>query len=128
MKFQLNVYGAPWSGNSASQAIRLAHNLLKEGHEILRVFFFFDGVYHGLLTQSPASDEFPLLQQWQQLSEQNVELLLCIAASANRGILNDQEAERYAQPISTMAPQFELTGLGQWASGFHDADRIVTFK
>lgn len=128
MKFQLNVYGSPWSGNSAEQALAFAQQLQAEKHQILRVFFFFDGVYHGLLTQSPASDEFQLLNRWQALADQNVELLLCIAASANRGILNDEEARRHDQPIGTMATGFSLAGLGQWASGFHDADRIITFK
>ncbi|EAR09673.1 sulfurtransferase complex subunit TusD [Reinekea blandensis] len=128
MKFQINVYGAPWTGNSARSAQQFIQHSLDSGHDIARVFFFFDGVYHGLNTQSPASDEFDLLSQWQALSDRGVELLLCIAASANRGLLDDAEAKRYDKSAITVARGFSLTGLGQWASGFHDADRLITFK
>lgn len=128
MIFQLNIYAAPWSSNSAEKAIAFAQQALSDGHEVKRIFFFFDGVYHGLKTQSPASDEFNLLTAWQQLADQGIELLLCIAAAANRGVLNKTEAQRYEQNTFTAADCFEVTGLGQWASGFADVDRILSFK
>ena len=128
MNFQINIYGAPWSSNAAIDAIALINQVKKEEHIIKRVFFFFDGVYQGLNSQSPSSDEFDLVGAWQTIAEQKTELLLCIAASANRGVLSDEEAKRYDHPTSTLAPFFEVTGLGQWASGFHDVDRIITFK
>jgi tRNA 2-thiouridine synthesizing protein D len=128
MRIQVNVYSAPWSNQSSIDALEFIHEALQQGHEVSRVFFFFDGVYHGLRSQSPASDEFNFLEKWQQLSENGVELQLCIAASANRGILDDNEAQRYEQNITTIAPCFVLAGLGQWATGFHDSDKIMTFK
>lgn len=128
MKIQVNVYGSPWSGNSAEKATQFIHSALAKGHEIKRVFFYFDGVYHGLKTQSPATDEFPLLAYWQQISEQNIDLFLCIAAASNRGVLNEEEATRQGHKEITASDIFEITGLGQWASGFHDVDRLVTFK
>lgn len=128
MKFQINVYGSPWSGNSARRAQHFIQQCLDDRHEVIRVFFFFDGVYHGLRTQSPASDEFDLLGHWQSLAASGTELLLCIAASANRGLLDETEAKRYDQDTVTIADGFVLTGLGQWASGFHDADQLITFK
>lgn len=128
MKFQINVYGSPWSTQTAEQAQTFAKSVLANGHELNRIFFFFDGVYHGLKTQAPASDEPAQLEHWQELKRQGVDLILCIAASANRGLLNEEEAQRYDKDISTVDSAFELSGLGQWASGFHDADRIVSFK
>ena len=127
MVLQINIYGAPWSSNAAIDAIALINQALLEGQQIKRVFFFFDGVYHGMQSQSPASDEFDLLSSWQHIADQNVELLLCIAASANRGVLTETEAKRY-DTFRTVAPFFEVTGLGQWASGFHDVNRIISFK
>lgn len=128
MDFQLNIYSPPWSSNGASEAIAFANQAQRDGHTVKRVFFFFDGVYHGLVSQAPASDEPDLLQQWRELADNGVELLLCIAASANRGVLNASEAERYQKSIATVADCFEITGLGQWASGFNDADRILSFR
>jgi tRNA 2-thiouridine synthesizing protein D len=128
MKIQINVYGSPWSGNSAEQATAFIKQALAQGHHIRRVFFYFDGVYHGLKTQSPATDEFNLLARWKDIAAQNVDLFLCIAAATNRGVLNDEESKRQGHSVSTVADFFEITGLGQWASGFHDVDRIMTFK
>ncbi len=128
MIFQVNIYGSPWSSNAAIDAIALVEQAIKAGHTIKRVFFYFDGVYHGLNSQSPASDEYDLLNAWQGIADQNIELLLCIAAAANRGVLTEQEAIRHTQPVGTVASCFEITGLGQWAAGFHDVDRIISFK
>jgi tRNA 2-thiouridine synthesizing protein D len=128
MRFQLNVYGAPWAANNAADVRCFVEAAWTAGHDIARVFFFFDGVYHGLLSQSPASDEANPLAYWQSLALADVDLLLCIAAASNRGVLDEAESRRYQQSLTTSAPCFELTGLGQWAAGFHDVDRIITFK
>ncbi|WP_320824974.1 sulfurtransferase complex subunit TusD [Reinekea sp.] len=128
MRFQLNVYGSPWAANNAADVRCFIEAAWSAGHDIARVFFFFDGVYHGLISQSPASDEPNPLAYWQALAQANVDLLLCIAAATNRGVLDEAESRRYQQTVTTSAPFFELTGLGQWAVGFHDVDRIITFK
>jgi tRNA 2-thiouridine synthesizing protein D len=128
MKFQLNIYGSPLGSNAAYQALKFAHLCLEKKHSILRCFFYYDAVYAGLLTQSPSSDEINMLNNWQKLSVTGTPLFLCIAAATNRGILDEAESKRYNQPAATADSCFELTGLGQWASGFADADRIITFK
>ena len=128
MKFQINVYGTPWSGNSAFDACDFITEAIAAGHRVQRVFFFFDGVYHGLRSQAPASDEPDVLNAWKTIADAGVELLLCIAASANRGLLNKTEAERYDKDIATVDDIFQVTGLGQWASGFHDCDRMIEFR
>lgn len=125
---QVNIYGAPWSSQGGIDAVSFIHHAIKQGNTIKRVFFFFDGVYHGISSQSPASDEFPFLHEWQKIRNLGVELLCCIAASANRGVLSSAEAQRYEQPHPTLADYFELAGLGQWASGPLDCDHIITFK
>lgn len=128
MKFQLNVYGSPWLSNCAEDVVCFANTVLNEGHSISRVFFYFDGVYHGLITQSPASDEFDLLAAWQSLADKGIDLFLCIAAATNRGVLSEEEMNLNNKDVATVSSCFEITGLGQWASGFHDSDRIVSFK
>lgn len=127
MKFQINIYGSPWQTNASSDAIDFADQLLKNGHTLSRCFFFMEGVYCGLKSQSPSSDEIDLLGRWQQLAKQDVSLLICVAAAANRGVLNTEEAARY-ENISTLADGFDVVGLGQWAAGFTDSDKIVSFK
>lgn len=129
MNIQLNLYQAPWHHVSHQDALAFARASMARGGRIERVFFFMDAVYVGLTSQSPASDETDLRQAWVDLAaESGCELLLCIAASANRGLLNDTEAERYQSPISTVAEPFQLVGLGQWALGYGEADKVVSFR
>ena len=127
MNIQINVYGSPWSTNAAGDAFSFI-NQVQGLHSIARVFFYYDGVYNGLESQSPASDEVDTLTRWQTVSEQGIELILCIAAATNRGILDSAEAKRYNKPSETMAKCFTLSGLGQWARGFRDCDRVINFK
>ncbi|TCS42495.1 sulfurtransferase complex subunit TusD [Reinekea marinisedimentorum] len=128
MKYQLNVYGSPLGSNAAREALQFAQLCLNRNHIVVRCFFYFDAVYTGLSAQSPSSDELDLLAGWQGLAANNIPLFLCIAAATNRGVMDETEAQRYEQPMATADRCFELTGLGQWASGFVDADRIITFK
>lgn len=128
MRFQLNVYGSPWSSNAALDAQCFCESLLVNQDDIARVFFFFDGIYNGIASQSPAADEAQILQNWRNIHQRGVSLFLCIAASANRGVLNAEEAQRYDQSVTSVDPSFEVTGLGQWARGFHDVDRMVSFR
>ncbi|WP_028669755.1 sulfurtransferase complex subunit TusD [Saccharospirillum impatiens] len=129
MNLQLNLYQAPWHHVSHRDALAFARASLARGDRIERVFFFMDAVYIGLTSQSPASDEVDMRQAWLDLAaDAGCELLLCIAASANRGLLNDAEAERYQSPITTVAEPFQLVGLGQWALGYGDSDKVVSFR
>lgn len=124
MNIQICIHSAPYASNTAFDALSFAKRAISQGHTIKRVFFYFDGVYHGLLTQSPSSDEYALPSEWQALAEMGVPLQLCIAASTLRGI---QETDSDNQ-TNTLLDGFELTGLGQWASGYHDCDQQVVFK
>lgn len=129
MNYQLNLYAAPWSNASQADALAFAQALPAQGHRLLRVFFFMDAVYTGLVSQAPASDEPDWRRDWVAVQQSSgCELLLCIAASANRGLLNAAEAERQAKAAVTVEAPFELVGLGQWASGFVDCDRVVSFR
>ncbi|MHA7878242.1 MAG: sulfurtransferase complex subunit TusD [Saccharospirillum sp.] len=125
----MNVYQSPWRQQSCLDALAFAHAALNAGHRLKRVFFFMDGVYNGLRSQAPATDEPDILAQWQALqADSGCELCLCVAASANRGLLTSEEAVRQNKDTATIADRFELVGLGQWALGFGDCDKVVSFR
>lgn len=129
MNYQLNIYASPWSSSAQADALAFATALSGSEHRLVRVFFFMDGVYTGLSSQSPATDEPDWRQQWLVLQQTTrCELLLCIAAGANRGLLSDSEARRQAKQVVTVESPFELVGLGQWAAGFGECDRVVSFR
>lgn len=129
MNIQINVYQSPWNQQTSLDALAFGRTSVASGHRLVRVFFFMDGVYNGLRSQSPATDEPDILGQWLELKDlTECELLLCVAASANRGLLSTEEAERQSKDIATIADGFELVGLGQWALGYGECDKVVSFR
>ncbi|GAA5523655.1 putative sulfurtransferase DsrE [Microbulbifer aestuariivivens] len=128
MKFSLVVYSAPHAGESAATALRFAQAVARQGHQLLRVFFYADGVHNGSALPAPPQDEQNLLRPWQLLQrETGVELVVCIAAAQRRGVLSQSEAKRLERPAANLAEGFELGGLGQLADASAHSDRLVTF-
>ncbi len=128
MKYALAIYGAPTSCQSAHTAFRFAETLLAEGHELYRVFFYHDGVYAGSSLASPPQDEQNLPIMWRELAEKHgIDLVVCIAASVRRGVLDERESDRYEKTTHNLVGTFELSGLGQLVDAAVEADRLVTF-
>ncbi|WP_062267561.1 sulfurtransferase complex subunit TusD [Endozoicomonas arenosclerae] len=129
MKYALAVYGAAGTGGQSSQtALSFARALLASGHEIIRVFFYQDGVHNASGLISPPQDEQNLPEQWQNLvKEHNIDAVVCIAAALRRGVVNAEEAQRYELPGSNLREGYELSGLGQLLEATVEADRFVTF-
>ena len=128
MKFSLAIYSAPYSSQAGESAYRFARALLEQGHELYRVFFYQDGVHHATELAAPPQDETNIHARWQALAQQHqIDIVVCIAAALRRGILNKEEAERYAKPSNNLAPGFTIGGLGQLLDAALVADRLITF-
>ena len=127
MKFVLAVHGAPHNSESGEHALGFANAVLAEGHTIERIFFYHDGVLQALQTQVTPQGETNLAAQWQWLAAQGVELAVCIASAIKRGVVNEAEQTRYELQHPTLAPGFELVGLGQLIAAINNADRYVEF-
>jgi tRNA 2-thiouridine synthesizing protein D len=128
MNFAIVVHGAPYSSEACLSALNFANAVLASGHSIYRVFFYHDGVHtaNGLI--APPQDEAPVGKQWQEFAtENNIELIACIASCLRRGILDETEADRYEKSGSNIAPGFTISGLGQLIDASINADRVVTF-
>jgi len=129
MKFSILVLASPYSSQSSLSALKFAESCLKNDHEIYRVFFYHDGALSGSNLQSPPTDEINIKQSWQALAnEHKLDLVVCIAAALKRGILNDEEAQRYSKSQFNLEAPFELSGLGQLLDAQIQSDRLVTFK
>lgn len=128
MKFAVVVLGAPQSSNACTSALHFARAVVSEGHELLRVFFFEDGVLAANALAVPPDDEINITEAWQTFAEEyGVELIACIASCLRRGILDDTEAARYDKGNGNLAGGFEISGLGQLIDATLNADRVVTF-
>lgn len=128
MKFAIVVQGSPYASASSWSALHFAAAVLESGHELYRVFFYHDGVYAANELMAPPQDELDLGVRWSELArEHQVELMVCIASSLRRGVMNDVEADRYDKQSSNLADGFEISGLGQLIDAGLNADRVVTF-
>lgn len=128
MKFAIVVHGAPYSTESSHSALHFAQAVLDEGHEIYRVFFYHDGVYNGNALMAPPQDEWDLHARWCELGKRHgLELIVCIASSLRRGMLDDTEANRYEKHAHSLSKPFEISGLGQLIDAALNADRLITF-
>lgn len=128
MEYGFLILGAPYSTQAAHSALRLAEALPSRGHRLSTVFFYHDGVFNGAAAMTPPQDEPHLLQRWQQLAiDQQCELMVCVAAAARRGMLDEREATRYGHAASTLAEGFRLAGLSELVMAQQVSDRFITF-
>lgn len=128
MIFSLAIYSAPHTSQASDSAYRFAETLLSEGHSLYRVFFYQDGVYNSNNLLTLAQDETDISSRWQQLSAKyQIDMVVCIAAALKRGILNQEEAERYEKPAHNLRDGFAISGLGQLVDAALMSDRLITF-
>lgn len=109
-------------------ALRFAQSVIQQGYVIERIFFYHDAVYLGSQLRCVGQDELNLASLWQDwLSQTKTPATLCIASALKRGILDQQEAERYQKTAANMHPAFELAGLGTWLEAVRNAKQHISF-
>jgi tRNA 2-thiouridine synthesizing protein D len=128
MKFSLLVMSSPQGSQAGDSAWRFARAALDTGHEVYRVFFYLEGSYHGNALSVPPQDEVDRAARWAELAAQHdVDLVLCIASAAKRGVLDADEAARHEKAAASAHPAFTVSGLGQLVDAHLNSDRLVTF-
>ena len=128
MRYALLVTGPAYGTQQASSALQFARALLEEGHELISIFFYREGVYNANQLTAPASDEFDLVRAWQSLHQQyHVALHICVAAALRRGVTDEAEARRLGLAGFNLQPGFSLSGLGALAEAALTCDRMVQF-
>ncbi len=128
MQYIIAIYGAPFSSQSSQTALYFCREAIAKGHHISRVFFYQDAVHNASSLASPPQDETDIPAHWQSfIADNNIDGVVCIAAALRRGILNDEEQQRYVKPGSNLANSLNLSGLGQLIEGAVVSDRLVSF-
>ncbi len=103
-----------------THALRFTQTALEAGHEVPIVFFFHDAVR---IADSRAAST--LMSSWQALkSDHDLDLAVCIAAAARRGLLDESAPEAASNRIPE---DFSIVGLGQLIGAMAESDRLVTF-
>ncbi|WP_454255468.1 sulfurtransferase complex subunit TusD [Pseudomonas sp. Marseille-Q8238] len=127
MKFAITLF-APAHSPASRRALRFAEATLAGGHEIIRLFFYQDGVYSASANVVCGQDEPDIADEWRTFVSQNaLDGVVCIAAALRRGVLNEEEAQRYQKPAANLAAPWELSGLGQLHEANQLADRLICF-
>lgn len=127
LKFALQVNSAPYSGQGSETAYQFARAALQGGHEVYRVFFYFDGIYNALGYSAPPDDEKNFVGRWTCLAiEEDIDLVVCVSAALRRG-LSQPEENAHAPLPSLVAKGFRISGLGQWVEAGINADRLIVF-
>ncbi|MCY1287226.1 putative sulfurtransferase DsrE [compost metagenome] len=127
MKFAIALFSPPHAPSSR-RALRFAQAALDGGHEIVRLFFYQDGVHSASANIVAPQDELDAAAEWRAfVSERQLDGVVCIAAALRRGVLNDEEARRYERDAANLPQPWELSGLGQLHEATQLADRLVCF-
>ncbi len=128
MKFGIVVNEGPYTHQASDTAYQFAKAVLEKGHEIVRVFFYHDGVNNGTKLMVPPQDDRHIQNRWSELAIENkLDMVVCIAAAQRRGILDENEAKRQGKNADNVAEGFRISGLGQLIEAGIQADRLVTF-
>ncbi|AZF22011.1 sulfurtransferase complex subunit TusD [Pseudomonas sp. R3-52-08] len=127
MKFAIAVFSAAHAPSSR-RALLFAQAALAGGHEIVRLFFYQDGVYSASNNIVAPQDEQDISRQWREfVSAHQLDGVVCIAAALRRGVLNAEEAMRYQRSAVNLEAPWALSGLGQLHDAIQDADRLICF-
>ncbi|CAI8735616.1 putative sulfurtransferase DsrE [Pseudomonas fluorescens] len=127
MKFAIALFSAAHAPSSR-RALLFAEAALAGGHEIVRLFFYQDGVYNACASVVTPQDEQDLPRQWRTfVSDNQLDGVVCIAAALRRGVLNEEEAQRYQRSAASVEAPWALSGLGQLHDAIQDADRLICF-
>ncbi|VVO38054.1 sulfurtransferase complex subunit TusD [Pseudomonas fluorescens] len=127
MKFAIALFSAAHAPSSR-RALLFAQAALAGGHQIVRLFFYQDGVYNAQDTSVTPQDELDLARQWRAfVTEHQLDGVVCIAAALRRGVLNEEEARRYQRSAVNLSVPWELSGLGQLHDAVQAADRLMCF-
>jgi len=128
MNIAIIVHGDGVSSESPHVALRFARAAVAKGHRIHRVFFYHAGVNLANVLAVQPQDEQDIADAWASFARTNgIALAVCVAAALRRGVLGQQDAERYGRPAANVKAPFEVVGLGQLIEAAIEADRFITF-
>lgn len=116
------VITTPPNSNLTATAINMVTTALKNGTNVVGVFFYQDGVLNGSQHLGLPNDEYQAHKRWQQLHhDYSLPLHLCATAAEKRG-LSDDVSDGQA---NTIHQAFTLSGLGELVELNVNADRLI---
>lgn len=128
MKFAVLVNEGPYTHQASDSAFHFTQAALEQGHQVIRVFFYHDGVNNGTRLTTPPQDDRHIIDRWSELARQHdLDLVVCVAAAQRRGVVDEDEQRRNSKDANNIADGFRISGLGQLIEAGIQSDRLVTF-
>jgi len=128
MKFAIQINEGPYTHEATDSAYHFAKAAIDNGHEVMRVFFYHDGVNNGTRLTTPPQDDRHIVNRWAELAkEHDLDLVLCVAAAQRRGIADEGESQRNGKDANNIQEGFRISGLGQLIEAGIQADRLLVF-
>ena len=117
MKIGVLVNEGPFTHQASDSAYHFTKAAIVKGHQVLRVFFYYDGVNNANKLSSPQADDRNLIKMWSALgTAYDLDLVVCVAAGLRRGIKEE-----------ILAEGFRISGLGQLIEVGIAADKTIVF-
>lgn len=127
MQYSLLVTAGP-DARAATTALRAAEAVLARGHRIFRIFFYRQGVLLASRLPRVDDNEHDICAAWRAfIDKHQLDAVVCVSAALRRGVLDQGEADRLGAGAGNLAPEFTLSGLGQWAEATAISDRVLSF-
>ena len=127
MKYVIIINNSPLNSQASLTAYHFAETTIQKKHQLLSVFFYQQGAYHGLTHTVLQQDETDVSQLWVTLTNSHYcPLHICSAAALRRGIIDTTAAKHYQLPIS-MNKNFQAISLNEFLLIAADADRMLNF-
>ena len=128
MKISIQVNEGPYQQQASDTAYQFTKAALAAGHEIFRVFFYHDGVNNATKLAVPPQDDRDIPKLWSALAKENdLDMVVCIAAAQRRGMMDADEAKRQGFEDNNLIEGFRISGLGQLIEAGVESDRLVVF-
>ena len=130
MKFAIQINEGPYQHQSSDSAFKFAKAAVEKGHEIMRVFFYHDGVNNASRFTIPPKDDRNVVNNWVSLKNPDgseIDKVVCVAAALRRGMIDDSEAKRNGIEGNNIHPAFRISGLGQLIEAGIQSDRLLVF-
>jgi tRNA 2-thiouridine synthesizing protein D len=128
VKFSIQINEGPYQHQASDTAYQFAKAAIAAGHEIFRIFFYHDGVNNATRLAVPPQDDRNISAQWTALAkENNLDMVVCIAAAQRRGLMDADEAKRQGLDANNITEGFRISGLGQLIEAGIESDRLIVF-
>ena len=128
MRISLLILGAPLTTDAPAQALRFARAAVAAGHGVHRAFFHKDAATIANRFVSLPGDEVDIAALWLDFAQRHdIEVTVCVAAGARRGVVDEGEAARAGLRGATLREGFRIAGLGEMVGAMLETDRTVTF-